>query len=113
MMRADRLKSGLWVQAQIRVCDLNAIPVAVTRQGDPDAGAIFLKINRGQTGCEVLTQVRTAEGELGWMRGTGPTPVPEPDADAYIARQVRRDPDIWVIEIEDRDGRYAADGKIV
>lgn len=113
MMRADRLKSGLWVQAQIRVCDLNAIPVAVTRQGDPDAGAIFVKITRGAMGCEVLTQVRTAEGELGWMRGTGPKPVPEAEADAYIARQVKRDPDIWVIEIEDRHGRYAADGKIV
>jgi hypothetical protein len=113
MMRADRLKSGLWVQAQIRVCDLNAIPVAVTRQGDPDAGAIFLKINRGQTGCEVLTQVRTAEGELGWMRGTGPTPVPEPDADAYIARQVARDPDLWVLEIEDRHSAWEPDGRVL
>ncbi len=56
------LKAGIWVQAQIRVCDKNALPAVVVRRGNPDAGTILLKLNRFDAGYEVLTQLRTAEG---------------------------------------------------
>src|SRR5215467_12926157 len=95
-----RLKTGLWVRALIRRCDLAAVAVAVAARGDADSGAVLLKFRDRQAGCSVLAQARGRQGELVWMRATGPEPVAEAEADSYIARQRRRDPDIWVVEIE-------------
>jgi len=107
-----RLKSEIWVRALIRRCDLAAIAVAVAARGDADAGAILLKFNGRDTGCFVLAQARGRGGELLWMRATGPAPVEEADADTYIERQRRRDPDLWVVEIETSSAATVIDGLI-
>lgn len=95
-----RLKSEIQVKALIRRCDLAAIGVAVTARGDPDAGAILVKLCGRDLSATVLAQTRRADGSLGWLRATGEAPVAETEADAYIARQRQRDPDLWVVEIE-------------
>jgi hypothetical protein len=95
-----RLKTALQVNALIRRCDIAAIGVAVTARGDPDAGAILVKLCGRDASATVLAQTRRADGTLGWLRATGAAPVTESDADAYIARQRQRDPDLWVVEIE-------------
>ena len=108
-----RLKTGLWIKALIRRCDLAAIAVAVAARGDGDSGAILLKFNTHDQGCSVLAQARAPDGELIWMRATGAAPVAESDADSYIARQRRRDPDLWVVEIETSSPGLVLDGRIV
>jgi GMP synthase (glutamine-hydrolysing) len=95
-----RLKSSIQVQALVRRCDMAAIGVAVTARGDPDAGAILVKLCGRDRTATVLAQTRRADGTLGWLRATGAAPVEEGAADAYIARQRQRDPDLWVVEIE-------------
>ena len=105
-MTEARLKSQVIVQSAIRRASMRGIPATVARRGDPDAGAIYLKQNRGPgIGCTVLAPSRDYERDRTWWRAaTGEAPVPEADADAYIERERRIDPDLWVLEIEDRDG---------
>ena len=107
------LTTGLWVSAQVRICDRAFIPATVVRRGDPDAGTVLLKLNRFEHGVTVYTQATSMTDEPAWTSGTGPTPVSEAEADAYIERQVKYDPDVWVLEIEDRRGQYKLDGKVV
>jgi len=108
-----RLKTRLVVQAAVRLCSVRAVPVAVTRRGDEDAGTIVVKLNQIDLGCTVLVETRAPDGSRAWLRATGEAPVGEDVADAYIARQAKRDPDLWVVEIEDRAGRHAFDGRIL
>lgn len=104
-MDEARLKAKLWVQATIRACVAQGMTAVVARKGDEDAGAVLIKQNFLGGGFRVLTQIRAVDGSRAWMAGTGAEPVSEDIADAYVARQVDRDWDLWVVEIEDRSGR--------
>jgi len=108
-MTVARLKTELRVQGWVRRCMAEGFMATVARKGDPDAGALLLKVNRFGQGCEVFSGVTGPSGEAGWLRGTGPAAVAERDADAYIARQTNYDPDLWVLEIEDPKGQFVLD----
>lgn len=111
-MAEPRVKARLWVQMALRLGDADGRPGAVLRSGDPDAGGVLLVL-RGREGLSVLSQVRTGEGDVSWMRATGPGPVDQNAADAYVARQVKRDPDLWVVEFEAPDLLPPFEGRIV
>jgi hypothetical protein len=108
-----RLKTGFWVQALIRRCAVQAVPAVVVRHGFEDAGAVLLKINGLQGQCYVLSAGSDLEGDRVWRRATGPGLVAEAEADGYIAREAKRDPDLWVIEIEDRALRHFLDDPVI
>ena len=101
-MGEPRIKAGIWVSAAIRLGNVQGKPGMVIRKGDEDAGGILVVL-RGRAGNIALTQFREADGRLAWMRGTGAAPVSEAATDEYIAKQVRYDPDLWVIEFEAAD----------
>jgi hypothetical protein len=107
-----RLTTDLWVSAHLRLGNSQGIPMMVVRKGDRTRGTVLLKINRLDGFCRVLTQVRHL-GRPAWSAGTGPGPVPEAEADRYVARQLRLDPDLWVIEIEDRQDRHWFEGPVL
>ncbi|HJM90297.1 MAG: DUF1491 family protein [Alphaproteobacteria bacterium] len=114
-----RLATELWVKAHIRKCGLQAIPAMVVRHGDNTAGAIFIKVNHLGPGCMVLAPASSMDssnldGGRKWRRALGDERgdergdalVAEVEADAYMARQLNMDPDLWLLEIEDREGRH-------
>jgi len=111
-MPEPRIKAGLWVKMALRMGQADGRFAAVLRKGDPDSGGI-LTVLRGRRGLSVLSQVRTAEGEAAWLRATGPDPVDQAQADAYVERQIGFDPDLWVLEFEVADFLPPFDGKIV
>jgi hypothetical protein len=112
-MSDDRLPTHLWVMAHIRRCIADGISAVVARKGDATGGTVILKLNQLDQGCRVLSQMRDLDGRLAWLPQLKGALVPEADADAYIARAVARDPDVWVVEIEDRDGRHPFEGKVL
>ena len=109
----ERLKTEVRVQAFLRHCAVGGLMATVARKGDADAGALFVKVNRFANGCEVFAGATAPDGGEAWLRATGPAPVGEKDADAYLARQSKYDADLWVLEIEDPRGQFVMDGKIL
>jgi hypothetical protein len=109
----DRLPTEMWVMAHLRQLSAAGVAATVARKGEPTYGTLILKLNLLDGTCRVLSQARDIEGRLGWLAALGGAPVSEGDADAYIARAVTRDPDLWVVEIEDREGRHPFEGKML
>ena len=97
-----RLKTGVWVSMALRLGNNGGRYGVVVRRGDADAGGVLVLL-RGRSGQIVLTQARTADDSPAWVRGTGTEPVDQEVADAYIARQLKYDPDLWVLEFESPD----------
>ena len=110
-----RLKSGIWVSAYLRRCQVEGAFAVVRRRGAEEAGAIFIKLNRLDGTAEIYGPApQTAFDdyhpvERAFSPGLPAQPAPEADAEAYLARQIRFDPDVWIVEVEDRAGRHFLD----
>jgi hypothetical protein len=98
------LSTDIWVGALIRRAELGGGFAVVARKGDPRAGAVLVKVlNRSDGTARLLAEATRGDGERVWMQPAASDQ--EPDLDRYIERAIRIDPDIWVVEIEDREGR--------
>ena len=110
-----RLKSTIYVQALVRRAETQGAAAFVLRSGAEEAGAIFIKINRLDGSFDVLSpsQRLGTDGDIerSWTRPLAEK-ASEEDAADYFARQLKFDPDIWIIEIEDREGRTFVDEPI-
>lgn len=112
-MTEPKLKSSLWVKAQIKICDKISLPIFVVRKGDPDAGSILLKINRLASGIEIYNQARTHDGALAWISAKKNTVFNEENATKYIDNQCQLDPDIWILEVEDPKHKFEINHLII
>lgn len=102
-----RLTARFWVDAYLTHLRLHDIPAFVTAHGDDGAGAVLVKLNTLDGAARAFT--RSFDLMTGARKWTDLTSGPEADVDEAIARQRRFDPDLWVIEVEDRQGRHLLD----
>lgn len=102
-----RLKSELWVQALLRRCSVMGKFGAVLHKGHAEAGAVVVVINHLNGTHSLLAPppgpAYDDEGERRFENRT-PTALPWLETSEKIDRIRRNDDDIWVVEIEDRDG---------
>jgi hypothetical protein len=106
-----RLKAGIFVRATIRRAEVAGAAAFVVKKGSEEAGAVFLKIARLDGTSTVLMQARQGEGQLVWMKVLADAS--EDAARTYFEKQMKFDPDLWIVEIEDREGRAFVDEPVV
>lgn len=104
-----RLKSEIWVKAYLRRCASKGAFGVIARHGDDDAGAIFIRINKldgtsrlfgpAPAGFEVAAEDRQ------WV-ALQDGALTDAEAEAFLAREASFDSDLWMIEVEDREGRH-------
>jgi hypothetical protein len=107
-----RLRSDLWVAAYLRRCGVEGQVAVLRRRGAAEAGAIFVKVDRldgRSTLYAPAPQSLAAETAPGverlFARAHDSEWIESVEADRRLTREVAFDPDVWIIEVEDRDGR--------
>jgi len=104
---SPRLTSDLWVSAYLTRLRLVEIPAFVVRKGDATAGSVIVKLNTLDGNARAFQrQFDLMSGERTWVVLADGS---EGDVDASLAKQSSFDGDLWVIEVEDRQGRHLLD----
>jgi hypothetical protein len=109
-----RLKSSIWVAAYLRRCQTEGVFGAVRRRGAEEAGAVFIKVATLDGNAmlyapapqTVYDESRPTER---LFAAASPQPVPEQSIEERLAKEIRFDPDVWIVETEDRAGRHLLD----
>ncbi len=103
----ERLPARLWTDALIRRADLAGASAFITQHGDDDRGDVLVKVARLDGTAAAYVPSMNLEGERVFLnlivQGIGPN---EAGVDEYVRRAKARDSDLWIIEIEDRQGRH-------
>ena len=119
LLKPMRLKTGIWVAAYLRRCNVEGVFAAVRRHGAEEAGAIFVKINRLDGTCALygpapqssFDEAQPADRLFVVLVGRD-RPAAEADIEVRLTKEIRFDPDLWIIEVEDRAGRNFLDNVV-
>jgi hypothetical protein len=101
------LKTEIWTSALIRRASIAGAFAGVVRRGDGDAGAVLVKVATLDGRARLYGPARNGAGERIWLDlSAGVLGNREEDVDAYARKWAESDPDLWIVEIEDRQGRH-------
>ncbi len=97
------LKTSIWAYALLRRAEVGGAYAMLARKGDGDAGAVLVKICTLDGKAVLYRPIRDMSGERVWLpKG----PLGDREIDELIGGRVKNDPDLWVVEIEDKKGRH-------
>jgi hypothetical protein len=105
-----RLRADIWVAAYLRRCAVEGAPAVLRRRGAAEAGAIFVKVDRLDGRAALYAPApQSALAERGaerlWSRAHKDEWIAPAEVEARLTREIAFDPDLWIVEVEDREGR--------
>jgi len=108
-----RVTSGLWVGAYVRRCFAEGAMAAVLRRGADEAGAILVVVDRldetvdlyGPAPQSAFAESRPADRLFQLLLSRSE----RAQIDTRLSDELKFDPDLWVVEVEDRGGRAFLD----
>lgn len=110
---SSRIRSDFWVAAYLRRVASKGSVAVLRRRGAAEAGAIFIKIDRLDGTANLLGPAPQSEadpdGDRRFTSAMGAEATSSPDVEARLQREIRFDSDLWIVEVEDRDGRSYLD----
>jgi hypothetical protein len=109
-----RLKSSIWVAAYLRRCQTEGVFGAVRRRGAEEAGAVFVKLAllNGNAMLYAPAPQSAYDDSRPVERVFAPSPprpVEEQKIEERLMKEISFDPDVWIVEIEDKAGRHFLD----
>lgn len=104
-----RLAAEIWAHAYMARLRGMGIPAYVIAHGDNRSGAILVKLSTLDGRAKSFQRMADPAG--GGSRWEVLAEGDESDVDLSIQRQLGFDPDLWVIEVEDRLGRHLLDAE--
>lgn len=106
-----RLRSDFFVTAHLRRCQVEGLDAALRRRGAAEAGAIWVKVDRLDRTARLYGPAPQALLDESAERLFAPVlvDVPSADVEARLSREIAFDPDLWIVEIDDRAGRCLLD----
>ncbi len=105
-----RLRSDIWVAAYLRRVAVEGAVAVLRRRGAAEAGAIWIKVDRLDGRAALYGPAPQSEsGERGierlWLCAHSEAWIAPAEIERRVVREVAFDPDLWLVEVEDRDGR--------
>jgi len=103
-----RLRSDFFAAALIRRCGVENVAAVMRRRGSAEAGSIFVKVDHLDGTADLYgpapqSMIEDSSGERAFTRLMEGDCIP--DVEERIRREIKFDSDLWLIEIEDRQGR--------
>jgi hypothetical protein len=106
---AARLRTDFWIAALRRRAEAAGAFVSIARKGAEEAGAIFVLVDRLDGSFDLYTPAPQSMFDEGTRADRLFSRVisggSESATDARMQQETRFDPDLWLVAIEDREGR--------